>query len=142
MLPPADRTYGTALMRTNLGREQGGAGCHRYLRYRVSGRWNRRQSNSARTKGQLAESYSGYVSSATQLPANMSHDDDPDADGRCWCFRDMVIAAAAAAAVHAARSAATTAAEIAARRVILPRRRRGLSARAGKVLVTAEEWEV
>jgi hypothetical protein len=114
---------------TNLGGEQGGLGSHRYRRYPVSGRPKRRQSNSARMKGQLAESYSGYASSATQLPANMSH--DPGADFWCWwCFREMVIAAAAAAAVHAARSAATMAAAIAARRVmaipILARRAMGV----------------
>jgi hypothetical protein len=87
-------------------------------------------------KGQLAESYSGYDSSVTQLPANMSH--DPDADFPCWCFREMVIAAAAAAAVHAARSAATMAAAITARRdAIIPILRRAMGVRIGKVLVTA-----
>jgi hypothetical protein len=68
-------------------------------------------------KGQLAESYSGYDSSATQLPANTSQ--DPDAAFPCWYFREMVIAAAAAAAVHAARSAATMVAAITARRVMI-----------------------
>lgn len=108
----------------NLGREHGGVGCHRYLRYVVSGRPMRRQSNALRTKGQLAASYSGYDSSATQLPLlYTSHDGTAAATGRrglCrWCW-EVVAFAAVVAAVQAARaSRRTTVAESKSRRSIL-----------------------
>lgn len=110
----------------DLGREHGGLGCHRYLRYAVSGRPLRRQSNALRTKGQLAPSYSGYDWSTTQLPLYTSHDDtaaDVDAAGRRWsCLVEMAVLAAVAA-VHAAR---TKTAERRSRRfIVLPNGRLG-----------------
>lgn len=89
---------------TNLGMEHGGLGCHRYLRYAVSGRPMRRQSNSLRTKGQLAASYSGYDSSTTQLPLYTSHDEPPAAAWgcSCWRFRGILALFFPAVAVQAA----------------------------------------
>jgi hypothetical protein len=114
----------------NLGREQGGLGCHRYLRYAVSGRPLRRQSNSLRTKGQLAASYSGYDSSAAQVPRYTSHDEDEtaaDADAdtarRGSCLREVAVFAAVAVALQAARRTARMVAESRSRRsILLPNR--------------------
>jgi hypothetical protein len=88
---------------TNLGKEHGGSGCHRYLRYVVSGRPMRRQSNSLRTKGQLAASYSGYDASTTQLPLYTSHDEPPAWGCSCSCVRRMAVFFPAVAVVQAAR---------------------------------------
>ena len=75
----------------------------------------RRQSNSVRTKGQLAASYSGYDSSTTQLPLYASHDDETAA-----------FSAVAAAAVQApTRTTTRTVAESRCRRSILLPNRRG-----------------
>lgn len=95
---------------TNLGKEHGGSGCHRYLRYVVSGRPIRRQSNSLRTKGQLAASYSGYDASTTQLPLYTSHD-EPPAWGwgcSCSCVQRMAVFFPAVAVVQAARRMVVT----------------------------------
>lgn len=89
----------------------------------------RRQSNSLRTMGQLAASYSGYDSSAAQVPRYTSQDDDEtaaDADTarRGSYLREVAVFAAVAVALQAARRTARMVAESRSRRsILLPNRR-------------------